>query len=135
MVMQFGQFLDHDMSLIPELEEHCRDTATATRDSQKPTDQRSCFNVDISNDIFYKDKLKCFAFTKIRRFMHKWKARAVQQTDFNSNNTLAASAVLSLTDFVLATCPQLSLPVFPSSAPGGVLLSRQTPDPDRAGAR
>ena len=31
----------------------------------------------------------------------------------NSNNTLAASAVLSLTDFVLATCPQLRLPVFP----------------------
>ena len=30
-----------------------------------------------------------------------------------SSNTLAASAVLSLTDFVLATCPQLTLPPFP----------------------
>ena len=30
-----------------------------------------------------------------------------------SNNILAASAVLSLTDFVLASCPQLRLPTFP----------------------
>ena len=64
MVMQFGQFLDHDISLTPELEEHCCDTATATKDSQKPEDQRSCFNVDISHDIFYKDKMQCFAFTR-----------------------------------------------------------------------
>ena len=65
MVMQFGQFLDHDISLTPELEEHCCDTATATKDSQKSEDQRSCFNVDISNDVFYKDKkMTCFAFTQ-----------------------------------------------------------------------
>ena len=64
MVMQWGQFLDHDISLTPELEEHCCDTATATKDSQKPQDQRSCFNIDIRNDVFYKDKMQCFAFTR-----------------------------------------------------------------------
>ena len=31
----------------------------------------------------------------------------------SSNHILAASAVLSLTDFVLASCPQLTLPTFP----------------------
>ena len=64
MVMQWGQFLDHDISLTPEIEEHCCDAAAKEKDSKKPEEQRSCFNIDISNDVFYKNKMDCFPFTR-----------------------------------------------------------------------
>ena len=64
MVMQWGQFLDHDISLTPEIEEQCCDAAAKAIDSMKPEEQRSCFNIDISNDVFYKNKMDCFPFTR-----------------------------------------------------------------------
>ena len=64
MVMQWGQFIDHDISQTARLGEECCDTATVTKDFKKPEDQRSCFNIDIRNDIFYKDRMQCFAFTR-----------------------------------------------------------------------
>ena len=43
MVMQFGQFLDHDISLISEHEQHCCDTEVAKKRFSKASGAKNLF--------------------------------------------------------------------------------------------
>ena len=78
MVMQFGQFLDHDITLTSQpgdigniksfsncmiliLEGDCCSTQVLLDESQLAPEQRRCFNIDISDDIFYQNKPTCGA--------------------------------------------------------------------------
>lgn len=57
MVMQWGQFLDHDITFTPEGELECCDSNVAN-------DPR-CFNIDISRDAFYQSRRRsCMSFTR-----------------------------------------------------------------------
>ena len=76
--MQFGQFLDHDITLTSQpgyfgniqsfsncmiliSEGDCCSTQVLLDESQLAPEQRRCFNIDISGDIFYQNKPTCGA--------------------------------------------------------------------------
>ena len=64
MVMQFGQFLDHDLDLTADQSRRCCDPAVMAMEAQQPEELRLCFNIDVTNDIFYKGKRTCLPFTR-----------------------------------------------------------------------
>ena len=64
MVMQFGQFLDHDITLTQEPDLKCCDMDILGKDEAENEQLRSCFNIDIQNDIFYNHKMDCLPFTR-----------------------------------------------------------------------
>jgi len=56
MVMQFGQFLDHDVTLTPELEADCCD--------ENLREDSVCFNIDVSTDEFFEGKTDCLPLSR-----------------------------------------------------------------------
>ena len=78
MVMQWGQFLDHDTSLIQGTvgPSPCCLPDFIAADSSKPEDVRSCFNIDVADDIFYKNHgFGCFPFTRATAICSESKVR------------------------------------------------------------
>ena len=64
MIMQFGQFLNHEFMLTPNQNKKCCNQTVSGPDSEQPEELRFCFNIDISNDDFYLNKRSCFPFTR-----------------------------------------------------------------------
>ena len=71
MVMQFGQFLDHDITMTQEHDIKCCDPGVSATDLQQHEQLRSCFNIDVQNDPFYSNHsaqttplMECFPFTR-----------------------------------------------------------------------
>ena len=64
MVMQFGQFLDHDLDLTADQSRRCCDPAVLSMEAQQPEELRLCFNIDVTDDIFYQGKRTCLPFTR-----------------------------------------------------------------------
>ena len=64
LVMQFGQFLNHDITLTPDGNKRCCDQSILAEENKKSEELRSCFNFDISNDNFYRSKIDCHPFTR-----------------------------------------------------------------------
>ena len=64
MVMQFGQFLNHDFMLTATQGFRCCDPTVLDPDSREPKELRLCFNIDIGSDVFYSGKRTCFPFTR-----------------------------------------------------------------------
>ena len=64
MVMQFGQFLNHDFMLTATQGKQCCDQTVSGPDAEQPEELRFCFNIDVSSDVFYSGKRDCFPFTR-----------------------------------------------------------------------
>ena len=62
--MHFGQFLDHDLTLTPEQDRECCEQAVLQEDLKYPEELRYCFNIDVTDDSFYRGKRDCLPFTR-----------------------------------------------------------------------
>merc|ERR1719234_1040961 len=69
MHMQFGQFLDHDISITPEAELDCCNAAFLARD--KKSRNPRCFNVPVNKKNFLGHS--CFSFTRSDTTCNRWK--------------------------------------------------------------
>ena len=63
-LMHFGQFLDHDLTLTPEQDRECCEQAVLQEDLKYPEELRYCFNIDVTDDSFYRGKRDCLPFTR-----------------------------------------------------------------------
>ena len=65
MVMQFGQFLDHDFTLTPEQERNCADPDLLKADQELDEQLRVCFNIDVEEtDEFYANRTQILPITR-----------------------------------------------------------------------
>merc|ERR1719481_1586505 len=65
MVMQFGQFLDHDFTLTPEQERNCADPDLLKADQKLDEQLRVCFNIDVEEtDEFYANRTQILPITR-----------------------------------------------------------------------
>ena len=64
MVMQFGQFLDHDLDLTATQSRRCCEPSVLAMEAQQPEELQLCFNIDVKNDTFYRGKRSCLPFTR-----------------------------------------------------------------------
>merc|ERR1719239_1009383 len=74
MHMQFGQFLDHDISITPEAELDCCNEAFLARDKRSRNPR--CFNVPVTKSNFLGHS--CFSFTRSDTTCNRWR-RPVEQ--------------------------------------------------------
>ena len=63
-VMGFGQFVDHGLSMTAEQDRNCCNKSVQERENKLHPKDRFCFNIDIKDDYFYQDRSKCFPFTR-----------------------------------------------------------------------
>ena len=63
--MQFGQFLDHDLTLTPEQERDCTNPDVIAKDLSENEELRICFNIDVEDDdLFYANRTQSLPITR-----------------------------------------------------------------------
>ena len=117
--MQFGQFLDHDLSLTPEQERDCTDPDLLKRDQEEDEELRVCFNVDVEEtDEFYANRTQILPITRsdgicngnVREQLNILTAFIDGSQIYGSDNTLAEKLrhnhfILTLTVGRVISCP------------------------------
>ena len=63
-VMGFGQFVDHGLSMTSEQDRNCCNKSFQEKEEKLHPKDRFCFNINITDDYFYQDRSKCFPFTR-----------------------------------------------------------------------